>query len=276
MSDRDAGAPPAATARPFAGRSAGLSTDDDWRSVFASFPVIALVANSAEVDVDALRASLPSDALFVFFNQVFKVLDRPFDGNSLLAVRSGGHGVKIVRHGEVDEVASYFPSDSFLGIMCLRASSLEIVTPASAFGEVPTGHLDLADYFADFYPSNLLPSTGFALAVWLSELGLGNKIILAGFSARRSEHLKLAHIPRLDVRAGCPAAACSLWPADDFKRGNAAFLCRSHGALSGHSGSGCLFGRSRSAVGTARKRERGDRQADLDDESQSFGRELLS
>jgi hypothetical protein len=211
MSDRGAGAPPAATARPFAGRSAGLSTDDDWRSVFASFPVIALVANSAEVDVDALRAGLPSDALFVFFNQVFKVLDRPFDGNSLLAVRSGGYGVKIVRRGEVDEVTSYFPSDSFLGIMCLRASPLEIVTPASAFGAVPTGHLDLADYFADFYPPNFLPSTGFALAVWLCELGLGNKIMLAGFSARRSEHLKLAQahdwtfeqvVQRLLVRSG--------------------------------------------------------------------------
>ena len=173
--------------------------------------MIALVANSDEVDVDALRASLPSDALFVFFNQVFKVLDRPFDGNSLLAVRSGGHGVKIVRRGEVDKVASYFPSDSFLGIMCLRAGPVERVTPASAFGGVPTGHLDLTDDFADFYPANLLPSTGFALAVWLSELGLGKKIILAGFSARRSENLKLSHIhdwtfeqvvQRLLVRSG--------------------------------------------------------------------------
>ena len=211
MNDRDAGALPVATARPFAGRSAGLSTGDDWRSLFASYPVIALVANSDEVDADVLRASLPSDALFVFFNQVFKVLDRPFEGNSLLAVRSGTDGVKIVRRGEVDKVASYFASDNFLGIMCVRAGSLERVTPVSAFGGVPTGHLDLTDYFADFYPSNLLPSTGFALAVWLSELGLGKKIILAGFSARRSEHLQLGHIhdwtfeqvvQRLLVRSG--------------------------------------------------------------------------
>ena len=88
---------------------------------------------------------------------------------------------------------------------------MEKVTPSSAFGGVPTGHLDLTDDFADFYPSNRLPSTGFALAVWLCELGLGQKILLAGFSARRSEPWRLAQIhdwtfeqvvQRLLVRSG--------------------------------------------------------------------------
>lgn len=181
-------------ARRFAGTTAGFSTKDDWRSLFASYSVIALVANSEEVDIDALCASLPGDALFVFFNKVYKILDRPFDGNALLAIRSGTGGPNILSHNEVGHVTSYFPSDRFLGIMCLRASSVEKVTPASAFGYVPTGHLDLADYFMDFYPSDHLPSTGFALAVWLCELDLGPKILLAGFSARRSERWKIFDI----------------------------------------------------------------------------------
>jgi hypothetical protein len=189
-----AAAAPRASEDPLAGRSAGLATAEDWRTLFASYPAIVLVANSDEVDVDVLRASVPGDALFVFFNQVFKVLDRTFEGNSLLAVRSGSLGVKIVRRGEVSKVTSYFAPDRFAGILCLRAGSMEKVTPASAFGGVPTGHLDLTDYFADFYPPDLLPSTGFAMAVWLSELGLGKKIILAGFSAKRSENLKLGRI----------------------------------------------------------------------------------
>jgi hypothetical protein len=198
-------------ARPFPGTTAGFSTEDDWRSLFASYSVIALVANSEEVDIDALRASLPGDALFVFFNKVYKILDRPFDGNALLAIRSGTGGPNILSHGEVGHVASYFPSDGFLGIMCLRAGSVEKVTPASAFGCVPTGHLDLADYFEDFYPSDHLPSSGFALAVWLCELDLGRKIVLAGFSARRSERWKIFDIhdwtfeqvvQRLLVRSG--------------------------------------------------------------------------
>jgi hypothetical protein len=180
-----------AAAKPFAGTTAGFSTRDDWRSLFASYPVIALVANSDEVDIDALRASLRGDTLFVFFNKVYKVLDRPFDGNSLLAVRSGTGGPNILTRGNVDHVVGYFPSDRFLGIMCVRAGTLEKVTAASAFGGVPTGQLDLTDYFTDFYPADHLPSTGFALAVWLCELDLGGEIVLAGFSAKRSDRWKI-------------------------------------------------------------------------------------
>jgi hypothetical protein len=175
----------------FAGTTAGLSTADDWRSLFASFPAIVLVANSDSVDIVALRASLPKEALFVFFNSVFKVLDRPFDGNALLVARSDAGGANIVRRSEVGDVVGYFASDRFLGIISVRASSHEKLAIASDFGGVPTGQLDLAGYFADFYPPDHLPSTGFALAVWLCELELGQQIVLAGFSGRRSYRLKM-------------------------------------------------------------------------------------
>jgi hypothetical protein len=187
--------PAETAARPFAGTSAGLSTADDWRSLFASYSAIVLVANSDSVDIDALRASLPGDALFVFFNRVYKVLDRVFDGNTLLVVRSTVGGPNLVIHRrELPDVVGYFASDRFLGIMSLRASSQEKVTPASDFGGVPTGQLDLAEYFADFYPPDHLPSTGFALAVWLCELDVGRAIVLAGFSGRRSDRWKMFHV----------------------------------------------------------------------------------
>src|SRR4029450_10382910 len=114
---------------------------------------------------------MPEDALFVFFNRVFKVLKRPFDGNALLVARSGTGGPNFLRR--LDEIVGYFPTDRFLGIMCLRAGSQEKVTPARDFGSVSAGQLDLAGYFADFYPADHLPSSGFALAVWLCELNLG-------------------------------------------------------------------------------------------------------
>src|SRR5262249_12763067 len=95
---------PFESARSFSGTTSGLSTTADWRSFFAPYSTIVLVANSDEVDIESLRASLPGDALFVFFNKVYKVLKRPFDGNALLAVRSGTAGVKIVNRGEVSEV----------------------------------------------------------------------------------------------------------------------------------------------------------------------------
>ncbi|MDW6024610.1 3-deoxy-manno-octulosonate cytidylyltransferase [Mesorhizobium sp. BAC0120] len=202
---------PVGAAKPSAGATAGLSTTEDWRSFFASYSTIVLVANSDEVDIEALRAALPRDALFVFFNKVYKVLKRPFDGHALLAVRSGTAGVKILNRGELGDVVSYFPADRFLGILSIRAGSEEKVTPASAFGSVPAGLLDLTDHFRDFYPSDHLPSTGFALAVWLCELVPDRKTVLAGFSGKRSDRLQIFHIhdwtfeqtvQRLLVRSG--------------------------------------------------------------------------
>jgi len=180
-----------AAANPFVGSTAGFATKDDWRPLFASYSVIVLVANSDEVDIDALCASLPADTLFVFFNKVYKVLDRPFHGNALLVIRSGTGGPNILTRGSADHVVGYFPSARFLGIMCVRASPVEKVTPATAFGSVPTGHLDLAEYFVDLYPSDHLPSSGFALAVWLCELDIDRRIVLAGFSAKRSQRWKI-------------------------------------------------------------------------------------
>jgi hypothetical protein len=194
MSLDSASHPIETAARSFTGTTAGLSTANDWRPLFASYSTIVLVANSDDVDIGALRANLPEDTLFVFFNKVYKVLDRLFDGNVLLAVRSGTGGPNIVARGEVGHVVSYFAPDRFLGIMCVRAGSVEKVTPASAFGGVPTGHLDLTDYFVDFYPSDHLPSSGFALAVWLCELDPGRKVMLAGFSGKRSERWKIFNV----------------------------------------------------------------------------------
>ena len=275
MSLDTASRPIKVAARPFLGSTAGFSTKDDWRPLFASYSVIALVANSDEIDIDALRASLPEDTLFVFFNKVYKVLDKPFDGNALLAVRSGTGGPNILsRRGELDHVTSYFRSDRFLGIMCMRAGTVEKITPASAFGGVQTGHLDLADYFVDFYPSDHLPSSGFALAVWLCELDLERKILLAGFSAKRSGRWKIFDIhdwtfeqvvQRLLVRSG------RLTVANTATQHSYAVF---DGTISGHFGDQYLAGRSRSRVGAARKCERRDRQADLDHTCQSVSREV--
>jgi hypothetical protein len=175
-------------------KTTGLLASEDWRPLFSAYSTIVLVANSGNVDVNALRAKLPVDTLFVFFNKVFRVLERPFDGNSLLVARSGLAGADIVYRREVHNVVRFFNGDRFHGIMNLTGSSREKFSPASAFNGVPAGHLDLTDFFADFYPTEHVPSSGFALAAWLCNLKLEATIILAGFTAKRSEQWKLYHI----------------------------------------------------------------------------------
>ncbi|MET0597452.1 MAG: 3-deoxy-manno-octulosonate cytidylyltransferase [Mesorhizobium sp.] len=172
----------------------GLASTEEWRRFFSRFPAIVLVANSDEVDLPAVRASQPAGALYVFFNKVYKVLDQPCDGESLLVARSGTTGANIVYRREVDSVLAFFPGQGFKGILNLASGSWEKLSPASDFKGAPIGHLELTGSFADFYPEDHLPSSGFALAVWLCELGLSARIVLAGFTARRSDRWKVFHI----------------------------------------------------------------------------------
>jgi hypothetical protein len=176
---------PAALPRP--GAVAGLSDTGEWREIFAAFSHIVLVANSDAVNVPELRGQYADDTLFVFFNKVYKVLDRPFDGHSILISRGQPRGANIVYRGEVADVIKFFPRERFLGILNIRFDASEKLNAAADFGGTPTGHLDLAGYCSEFYTEGKVPTSGFALALLLTEMKLPGTIILAGFSAKRSE-----------------------------------------------------------------------------------------
>jgi hypothetical protein len=169
----------------------GLVTAESWRDLLERFSHIVLVANSDAVDLPKLRSELPGTALFVFFNKVYKVLDEPFSGSALLVARSGTMGANIIHRREVDDVLKFFPGPDFLGIMNLRVNDDERLSRAADFNGAPAGHVDLADFFTDFYPAGRLPTSGFALALWLSDLKLSGTVLLCGFTARRSEKWKV-------------------------------------------------------------------------------------
>ncbi|MBO0904157.1 3-deoxy-manno-octulosonate cytidylyltransferase [Jiella sonneratiae] len=169
------------------------SDPDGWAGFFSRHRTVVLVANSEAANVEALRESFGDGVLFVFFNKVYKVLKAPFDGPSLLVARSSIAGANIVHRREVETVCGYFEGPGFSGILNLKALAAERFSEARDFGERSVGHLDLAADFADFYPPDYAPTTGFALALWLSERCGGLRIVLAGFSAERSERWKLFH-----------------------------------------------------------------------------------
>jgi hypothetical protein len=172
---------------PAAGSAAGLNSADEWRTLLMGFSHIVLVANSDAVDIASLKAQFPESALFVFFNKVYKVLDRPFHGHSLLISRGQPRGANIVYRGEVGEVVKFFPKEYFLGIMNIRLGLEEKLNPAGDFQGAPTGHLDLVGFCSDLYTEGKTPTSGFAMALWLSDLKLPGVIVLVGFSARRSQ-----------------------------------------------------------------------------------------
>lgn len=185
---------PADGALPPRGAASGLTQPDAWRELFSAYSDIVLVANSTASNVRELRAQYPAGTLFVFFNKVFKVLDEPFEGHALLVTRGQPRGAGIVYRGEVDEVLSFFDKAHFLGIMNIRLAEDEKPNTAGDFHDAPTGHLDLRGHFDPLYTEGKVPTSGFAMAIWLSELRLPGRITLAGFSARRSEKWRVVSV----------------------------------------------------------------------------------
>ncbi len=175
-----------------------INAQDAWLDFCRRYETIVLVANSDRIRIEKLKAAYGGATLFVFFNKVFKVLSGPFDGEAILVARSGNHGANIVKRGQVNTVVGFFPGDHFKGILNLRAGQRERFSTAADFGLKPdrVAHLDITEHFAAFYPAGKLPSSGFAVATWLERQLPKTRVVLAGFSAQRSEQWKL-----LDVHA---------------------------------------------------------------------------
>ncbi len=171
----------------------GIRSQQAWIDLCRRYETIVLVANSDRVRIAELKAAYGGATLFVFFNKVFKVLGGPFEGDAVLVARSGRHGANIVKRGEVDTVVGFFPGAGFKGILNLRAGQQERFSTAAEFGLKPdrVAHLDITEHFAAFYPADKLPSSGFALATWLERQLPKTQVVLAGFSAQRSERWKL-------------------------------------------------------------------------------------
>jgi hypothetical protein len=179
---------------PASGATENLATPEQWRALFSRFSHVVLVANSDEVSVKELQEEYPGTALFVFFNKVYKILDEQFSGNSLLISRAQPRGANIVYRNEVADVVKLLASQKFLGIMNIRLAEIERLNTSADYLDTPTGHLDLVGFCADFYPKDKVATSGFAMALWLVNQSLPAEIVLAGFSAKRSDKWRVVNV----------------------------------------------------------------------------------
>jgi hypothetical protein len=179
---------------PASGATENLATPEQWRALFSRFSHVILVANSDEVSVKELQEEYPGTALFVFFNKVYKILDEQFSGNSLLISRAQPRGANIVYRNEVADVVKLLASQKFLGIMNIRLAEIERLNTSADYLDTPTGHLDLVGFCADFYPKDKVATSGFAMALWLVNQSLPAEIVLAGFSAKRSDKWRVVNV----------------------------------------------------------------------------------
>jgi hypothetical protein len=109
----------------------------------------------------------------------------------MLVARSDVMGAHIVHRREAADVLRFFGGDDFLGVVNIRVSAEENLSEKSCFEGAKARHLDLTQMLADLYPIGKIATSGFAVALWLGDLQLPGKILLAGFSAKRSEKWKV-------------------------------------------------------------------------------------
>jgi hypothetical protein len=158
----------------------------DPQGFFSSFDAIVLVANSRDAAGVLAAPEIGSRPLFVFFNRVYRILDRHFDRDCILISRSSPVGASLIYRKELDDVLSLLKGPKFHGILNVRAEARELFSKPEEFKDNPIGFLDLVEWARQMYPlGRRMPSTGFAVAVWLAEQKLPLPIFLSGFSGVR-------------------------------------------------------------------------------------------
>lgn len=159
-------------------------TPDDLHALFARRDLIALVANNEALDIEAVHRSLPEGTLFVFFTGCEKILTRKFEGEAALCHR-------LVTPDRFLKAPKYFRMAYSLlpdrlaaevGIIADRGTSAGPRPQAPRRSGLVPHLIDFDFEFAGFYPEGRMPTTGFALALYLLEKCPSAKVCLCGFS----------------------------------------------------------------------------------------------
>lgn len=166
----------------------------DPKRFFGSFERLVLVANSPDARFAVNKPPAAGRTLFIFFNKVFRILDQPFGGASVLVARSSPIGSNLVYRGELARAVRTLDHGNFHGILNIKAQADEHLNAPADFGRTDVAQLDLTGFMRTVYPEisrSRMPSTGFATAVWLAHLGLGVPVHLAGFTGVREEQWRV-------------------------------------------------------------------------------------
>ncbi|MDK1374970.1 MULTISPECIES: hypothetical protein [unclassified Sinorhizobium] len=157
-----------------------------FEALLSRYETVALIANSEGVDVDAVVRALPERTLYVFFTGCAKVLTRPFDGDAVLCHRLIADGTRFLKSRKhFDRAYSLFsqPPKAEIGVLADRGvpEGAPRVTTARTSTLVPYT-LDFDHALGPLYPVDRMPTTGFAVALWLVEKVPDANVSLCGFT----------------------------------------------------------------------------------------------
>jgi hypothetical protein len=165
----------------------------DLHRMLSAYETVVLVANSEQAQGSGFERRWPGRTLYIFFNDARRVLQPGFDHDAVLVLRSGKEGPSVIRRHRLDAVARQFAAGRLKAIVNLVVDTTEQATDLAEQGGRPIQLLDLTAYFAKRYTGGKIPSSGYALALWLSDQRQA-PVVLCGFNALRSENWKVFDI----------------------------------------------------------------------------------
>lgn len=159
---------------------------EDFEALLSDYEMVALIANSESVDINTITRTLPDKTLYVFFTGCAKVLPRPFDKDAVLCHRLVAGGTRFLKSQKhFDKAYSLFTRrlKAEIGVIADRGvpeGSPGVAAPRKSTLVPHTLDFDYA--FGPLYPVNRMPTTGFAIAVWLAEKMPHANVCLCGFT----------------------------------------------------------------------------------------------
>ncbi len=156
-----------------------------FTNLLKNYGTIALIANSESVDIDKIVGALPPDTLFVFFTGCAKVLKAPFPHDAILCHRLVANGKRFLKSQKhFDSAHSFFPNGlkAEVGMLADRVRMNEGKPSCPRTSDLVPLTIDFDCMFDNFYPAGRMPTTGFALALWLIESLPEAEVYLCGFT----------------------------------------------------------------------------------------------
>ncbi|WP_081158002.1 hypothetical protein [Ensifer aridi] len=158
----------------------------DLETILSEYEMVALIANSEGVDVEAVSRGLPERTLYIFFTGCAKVLARPFDKDAILCHRLVSGGTRFQKSKKhFDKAYALFsrPPRAEIGVLADRGvpEGTPGMTAPRRSALVPYT-LDFDYVFGSLYPVGRMPTTGFAVALWLLERASHANVCLCGFT----------------------------------------------------------------------------------------------
>lgn len=159
---------------------------EDFETLLSGYEMLALIANSENVDIDSITRALPENTLYIFFTGCAKVLHKPFEKDAMLCHRLVADGARFFKSRKhFDRAYSLFANGLKAEIGVLAERGVPTGTPpldAPRRSDLVPYTLDFDHTFGALYPAGRMPTTGFAIAAWLIEKMPHTNVCLCGFT----------------------------------------------------------------------------------------------